>query len=711
MPNFEFTSPQGKMYTISGPDGSTQAQAFAVLQKQLGSSTPSGASSADIPLAPGATQRMAAENANRPPEQQDSILGKIFSPIDAAAAVVTGMAGGMVGMIRGGPLGIPFSNAKNAHELEDEGGKLAESLTYQPRTQAGQKIAGAIGDAINSSGIVGIPIPELEALGRSMSSASIATRGLANANAGAAGAADTTAAAGAGRLRDLLTPPKSDMAGVGAASTADALLRAQRAADLPVPIDLTTGQQNRTFQQQRFERETAKLPMEGAPLRERFANQNQQILQNFDSFIDQTGAGQTALRPVGELVDTALVNKFNEKKAEIRAAYDDARDSGHMSQPVDISPLMDYINDNRSAMKNAPILSSIEGEIDRLATRAPPGYDSLLNFNDRGSATMSINNMEEVRKMINRIAEPGTPNVVYGTDAKRLIDSITDGQGGPKYQQARRMYENFSNEFSNTGVIDKLLSKKPGTNDRFVAYEDVFKHTILNGSLDDVRAVRRTLQTAGADGAQAWKELQGATVSHMKEAMFSNIARDDAGRPIGSPAKLDGIVRNLDADGKLDFIFGKKAAQQIRDANDIAKDIYTSPPGAVNHSNTASVLIGLMDTAISGFTGMPMPIGTTLNYAAKKMKSNAIKNKVAESLSTNPAMPSRMAGPPSNPISIRSRFPAPFTLMAAPRQVPTPGVPVRVRNGLAGDIYHESTTILSAPTVADAIAAAKRASE
>ena len=37
MPNFTFTSPQGKQYTVTGPDGATQQQAFAILQQQLAS--------------------------------------------------------------------------------------------------------------------------------------------------------------------------------------------------------------------------------------------------------------------------------------------------------------------------------------------------------------------------------------------------------------------------------------------------------------------------------------------------------------------------------------------------------------------------------------------------------------------------------------------------------------------------------------------------
>lgn len=40
MPTFEFTSPEGKKYTVNGPDGATEAQAFQILQQQLGTKPP-----------------------------------------------------------------------------------------------------------------------------------------------------------------------------------------------------------------------------------------------------------------------------------------------------------------------------------------------------------------------------------------------------------------------------------------------------------------------------------------------------------------------------------------------------------------------------------------------------------------------------------------------------------------------------------------------
>lgn len=165
------------------PDGMSQPDMAAAIQRNFPQiHAPGGATSADIPATDpgglGTNRAPQSVDTARPLPQpallvdpktkEDTMLGRIYGPLEAAASIGTGMVGGMVGMVRGGPLGAFVSHAKNAHEMEKEGADLAESLTYQPRTQTGQKIAGAIGNAITDSGVMGVPIPELNALGRAL---------------------------------------------------------------------------------------------------------------------------------------------------------------------------------------------------------------------------------------------------------------------------------------------------------------------------------------------------------------------------------------------------------------------------------------------------------------------------------------------------------------------------------------------------------------
>jgi len=546
---------------------------------------------------------------------KDVLLGTyVETPAAVLSSAAGGLAGGVAGIYKtltGGKYGTP----EGIREGEQTAREVMEAMTYQPRTETGQAITQGLGRVMRESGLVGLaPLTgELAALGRAGPAAKNALVDVARAGPGMA--ADV-GAAGKNAITRLVSPPRPAMRGGGAAVTEETTLRAQRAADLPVPIKLTKGQTIRTFEQQRFERETAKMP-EGEPLRQRFAEQNKQMIDNFDAFLESTGAQQPSLRGAGETVVSAVEGKRAAVKGRINQAYQQAEEAGHMAEQVSVEPIRAYIEQNRSAMKNAPILSAVEDELTRLT---------------QGKTTISINDMEELRKMTGRLSQPGTPNSVYGGDVKGLIDVATRDKGGPLYQQARRMYENYANEFKNRAVIDKLLRNKPGTRDRAVAYEDVFNHSIVKGSLDDVRAVRRTLQTAGEEGQQAWRELQGQTVNHIKETITSNVARDVNGNPIVSPDKLNKLVRELDADGKLEFIFGKKGAEKIRDVNDLAKDVYTSPPGSVNTSNTATVLAGLVDTALTGVTGLPIPAATALTFGVKRAKSRALSKKVGEAL-------------------------------------------------------------------------------
>ena len=436
-----------------------------------------------------------------------SWLDRLRGTVETGATMATAIPAGVIGAAAGigqGVFGGKYGTPEGAREAEATMGKVSDYFTYHPRTQAGQDMVGGISNALSTVGPATMALPELNMLGRAM--APVARMG---GDAVAAGGA-AVGEAGANALARA-RPAPAPMAGMGAAETTAALQRAVRANDLPVPIKLTEGQATRTFQAQKFEKETAKLP-EGEPLRQRFAEQNQQLLQNFDAFTEQTGAKETSLRAIGKVVDAPLVKKFETARQKVADAYTEARDAGHMAEPVDYAPLMDFVEKNASVETNAPVLSAIRKELARL--------------DPEGTGQISLNDLEEVRKMTGRLSTPGTPNMVYGIDAKKTIDGLTEGRGGELYKYARRMNENFSNEFKNTGVIDKLLSKKPGTNDRAVAYEDVLNHVVGNGSLDDVRAVRRTLQTAGPEGEQAWREIQGGTMNGIKEAITKNVARD-----------------------------------------------------------------------------------------------------------------------------------------------------------------------------------------
>jgi hypothetical protein len=177
---------------------------------------------------------------------------------------------------------------------------------------------------------------------------------------------------------------------------------------------------------------------------------------------------------------------------------------------------------------------------------------------------------------------------------------MTEGLGGDQYKAAREMFKTYAAEFKNQGAVRKLVSLKTGTTDRAVALEDVFNHSVISGSNQDTANILASLEKAGPEGLQGIKELKGATINYLLDKTTGNAARDIRNQPIPSFDKMNKAVKALDADGKLDLLFGKKGAEQIRDLKELIADIQTAPPGAVNSSTTAAVLMDAFGSLATG---------------------------------------------------------------------------------------------------------------
>lgn len=545
----------------------------------------------------------------------DKVLGVVETPIAMGSGILGGIAGAAAGLGKAALKKVTTGQGSTDKEVDDTVRSVAGAVTYQPRTQTARTIVEGAGHVLEP--LVALPSAELLNLGRAASSASTGIRGLAAPSAAAADAADAaTLANGArGTLRELASPPKSTLPGVGAASASDVAQRVERAAALPVPVKLTQGQRTRDFNQVAFEKETAKQP-EGAPLRNRDVEQNQQLLQNFDAFRDQTGAAAPTLRATGRVVDGALVKKYDAAKSEVNAAYTAAEKAGEMAEPVPYKTLSDYLEKHSAEIdtNNVPMLAAVRAKLAKL--------DPLA------TGVIPLNDMEELRKMAGRLTQDGTPNAAHVGDVKRLIDTATENAGGDLYREARRLNTNMARQFENAGVIDKMLRTKPGTTDRAVALEDMVDHAVFNGSLDDVRQVRRVLQAGGGEeGAQAWRELQGGAMDKLRDSMFDGSGANTAGQTPATMAKFDRMIKSMDADGKLDFVFGKQGAAQLRDFADTARDVLTTPAGTVNTSNTSSALLRAWDKVATVGQGTPV-LSTAAKFIDKKVQSAVLKRRV-----------------------------------------------------------------------------------
>lgn len=165
MPSFKFTSPEGKSYTVDGPEGATKEQAFGILQQRLAGPSLGPKGVPDQPPAQG--------NSGQPDADASSITDKVKGGLGAAATLVTGATtgllgragatlGGIAGQAAMGELGSPEGAARAAQGAEEG----AQKLTYTQSTPESQSILESAGSALDSSKIAGMGPMAIPAAGR-----------------------------------------------------------------------------------------------------------------------------------------------------------------------------------------------------------------------------------------------------------------------------------------------------------------------------------------------------------------------------------------------------------------------------------------------------------------------------------------------------------------------------------------------------------------
>lgn len=586
------------------------------------------------------------------PVQEPSIGQKIIGAGETALTLGTAATGGALGQIAGTLQGVAqqilsgqFGTQDAVRAVEKAAAEGAQALTYQPRTQSGQEQVQTVGKLLSE--VLPPVLPILAAPGQVGQALKTATPiAQATAQRGAAAVKQAATATGQAIAKPIqagvtaiqetigMTPsttaPAAGRVSVGAAVTPDELRRVTTAEQLGFvgPSGLTAGQRTRNFADLQFEKETAKLGETGAPLRERVSNQTANLIQQFDAMVDRTEPLLVDVRDIGKVVDQAVVNKAEVSRRKVRNAYTKAEKDGSMLEPVTLDQLATTAVDVQRFEGVAPNVAPIRKEAIRLGILTEDADGNLF------AQAKPIADTELLRQFTNEVTDwTDKRQSLMARKINSAIDTGTEGKGGESYKAARKLRTDFANEFENVGLTAKLLSTKKNTDERVIAFDDVFDKIIINAPLEEMNKVRKTLLTAGPDGKQAWNELKSNTIRYMINKALSTAQRDERGQPLISPDKLNGIIRTLDKEGKLEGLYGKKQAQQIRDLGEIAIDIYTAPPGAINFSNTASALQVALDSVMTfGLTGIPAPAVTALREASKYVKNREVRNRVRQSL-------------------------------------------------------------------------------
>jgi hypothetical protein len=125
------------------------------------------------------------------------------------------------------------------------------------------------------------------------------------------------------------------------------------------------------------------------------------------------------------------------------------------------------------------------------------------------------------------------------------------------------------------------------------------------------------LKKAGPEGRQAYAELQGQTLQHMKDMLTKG---DDL-----SFKNLNTLIKQLDSEDKLAYMFGKTGRDQILELRDAIKDVVVKQPGAVNYPNTASAVL----RGLESLQSLRIP---GVKSVAEMARTSQLKGKVKQAL-------------------------------------------------------------------------------
>lgn len=180
---------------LNFPDGMSQPEMAEAIQRnfpqihsqsQFGAPVTANGIPNDNPANLSEEQKNWAVNKQQPTEPEsnwsaESLWNKLKGLVEAPASVLTSIPASVIGSAYG--VAKTLSSGKygtqEGIQIGDKSASdLASKLTYEPRTATGKAALSTISDAVDKSGVIGIPMLELEALSRASSGSGAALRNI-----------------------------------------------------------------------------------------------------------------------------------------------------------------------------------------------------------------------------------------------------------------------------------------------------------------------------------------------------------------------------------------------------------------------------------------------------------------------------------------------------------------------------------------------------
>lgn len=629
MPTYSITGPDGKVYSIDGPEGATRDQVVAAIQSRMVSApAPTPVGDQTGPEQAARIAALTSQARNQSPLLVPAGMGEMA--LNLGSGIASSAVGGLAGLAR---TGYGLVTGEGLDKSTEAGSNVVHAVqdaaTYQPRTavgkagsdamtiplnilkSAGREIGGDTGQFVggDKGRIVG------ESIGNVAPDLYMAVAGGKAGMEAARGLAERPAVPVAGRdfspLRDLTPEQQARMQ----------QMRSQG-------IEPTLGQVTRDPQQFRFEDQTGKTEV-GADLRTRELDTNDaltQAIEDNDTLRAGRGVSENT-REVGATTARALEQNAQDSLKGVDDKYQLARDSGETDEVVDTTPLEQYLQDNKAESISVSSLNSIAAKLDNL--KAVKGDDGI-----------TINDLENIYQSAGKLGKADDTAGHYMGQVKNVINQMTDGVGGDLYRDARSSRLAHAMEYEDRGAIADLIDKKAGSRtDYKTASEDVFRKTVLNSSLEQLKDVTNSLlskdPTTNPQSWQAVRELQAETVRYILDQATSRGVLNERGAPGLSPTKLRDAVNSIGRD-KLTHLLGPEVLARLDDTVANARNAKQAP-GKVQGSDTSINLRDnaqqmLMDEAKNHLMSKIPGVSVFAKYMAERAKARKMQQDISDAL-------------------------------------------------------------------------------
>jgi hypothetical protein len=394
-------------------------------------------------------------------------------------------------------------------------------------------------------------------------------------------------------------------------------------------IPATKGQLTRDPVQLRNEANVAATEG-GKGIRQIHVAQNKALLDNLEILKGRVGAKAVTKEQVGESVQGAARAKLQASKDNVSNLYKQAEAAGELQAPVSVRSITKTIAESPDKTH----YGWVQQWLKETGAEQKVGNNTALK-------KYSLKELEDLRQAAVARAMNGGTEGYYAGKIIRAIDQATDSAGGQAYGKARAARKAQAMEFEEQGGVARLVNDKSRT-DRATALEDTWRKTVLGGSIDDLRSVKKTLLT-GPGGKQAWKDIRGQTIQHIYDEATKSVTRFEDGSPNVTPASMDRAIKSVGPD-KLNEIFGTGTVERLNKIMEATRIVKTEPPPSFKGSPTFANAIAFLEGKIGRIPVIGDVAAGTIKGAAmlkdigKASKETRIANEKPLDVKTKNAM-------------------------------------------------------------------------